>query len=66
MDKNGKPIAMSPQKEQYYKKVFEKLDHDNNGKIDLNDLKNAFEASGHPLVPGQAEVSGFIIVNNIK
>ena len=50
------PPEITPEKEKYYREIFEKLDFDSDGRIDVDDLKNAFNANDYPHVPGQAEV----------
>ena len=57
MGKDGSSLLICPEKERQYKELFERLDVDNDGRVDVNELKQAFYDMRLPQVPGQAEVS---------
>lgn len=56
MGKDGSAQTISPAKEAYYRKLFEQLDVDQDGKVDVTELKQAYKNLGMLQVPGQAEV----------
>nr|CAB3266175.1 calcium-binding mitochondrial carrier protein SCaMC-1 [Phallusia mammillata] len=55
MGKEGCPLVISPDKEAYYIKIFKQLDVDNDGRVDVDELKQAYKKMGLLQVPGQAE-----------
>lgn len=55
MGKDGSAQTVTPAKEAYYRKIFEQLDVDNDGKVDVTELKQAYRNMGLWQVPGQAE-----------
>ena len=60
MTSSLKPTDISPEKEAYYRKIFNQLDVDKDGRIDVEELKQAYGKMGLLQVPGQAEVSNSI------
>jgi len=56
MGKEGSPLKISPEKERYYLEIFKQLDIDNDGRIDVHNLKQAYMNMGLLQIPGQAEV----------
>uniref|UniRef100_H2ZCF7 EF-hand domain-containing protein n=1 Tax=Ciona savignyi TaxID=51511 RepID=H2ZCF7_CIOSA len=55
MGNDGSPQSICPQKEAYYRQIFEKLDVDKDGRVDVRELKEAYTNMGLLQVPGQAE-----------
>ena len=47
---------LSPHDEAHIQELFNRLDLDKDGKIDIKDLTNAFHQLGVPQIPGQLEV----------
>ena len=54
---------VSPEKEAYYRKIFDQLDVDKDGQINVAELKQAYGQLGLLHVPGQAEVSMCVFVH---
>lgn len=52
---NEAAYCISPQKEAQYRRIFEELDVDKDGKIDLSELREAYRRMKLLHVPGQAE-----------
>ena len=57
MGKDGSSLLICPEKEEQYKALFDRLDVDKDGRVDVNELKQAFMDMRLPQVPGQAEVN---------
>ncbi|XP_076822174.1 mitochondrial adenyl nucleotide antiporter SLC25A25-like [Clavelina lepadiformis] len=55
MGSEGSPLVITPEKEKYYRQIFDKLDVDNDGRVDVDELKQAYRELGLLQVPGQAE-----------
>lgn len=55
-----RPVDLSHEKEAYYREIFNKLDVDKDGRIDVDELKQAYAKMGLLQVPGQAEVSSYL------
>ena len=47
---------LSPHDEARVQELFDRLDLDKDGRIDIKDLSNAFHQLGIPQIPGQAQV----------
>ena len=56
MGSEGSPLVITPEKEKYYRQIFDKLDVDNDGRVDVDELKQAYRELGLLQVPGPAEV----------
>ena len=61
MASSSRPFDISPEKEAYYRKIFNKLDVDKDGRIDVEELKQAYGKMRLLQVPGQAEVCQFVL-----
>ncbi|XP_039269308.2 mitochondrial adenyl nucleotide antiporter SLC25A24-B-like [Styela clava] len=55
MGLDGSAQKITPKKEAYYRQIFDILDVDNDGKVDVTELKQAYSEMGLLQVPGQAE-----------
>lgn len=60
MGKAGAATNITPAKEEYYRKIFNQLDVDNDGRVDVKELEQAYREMGLLQIPGQAEVCIFL------